>query len=161
MLAAICSSMSSTVKRSDRGDPLARALGGARAPQQHGELVAAEAGDPVPLAQSGEDPRAELREHAVAGVVAERVVELLEVVEVDDEQRERLVRGARVVDRAAQLTVESAPVRQARQLVGARLAARLGQPAQLVDADRGADHRDHERRGGEAGGDGLMRVHSG
>ena len=152
MLAAIWSSIPSTVKRSDSASAIrSPAPSAAPAPgQQHRELVAAEPGDVVAGAQRGADPRPELGQHAVAGVVAERVVELLEVVEVDHEQRERAVRLARPLDRAAQLAVEPAAVRQPGQLVGARLAAGLGQPAQLVDADRGADHRRHQRGGREA-----------
>ena len=152
--------MPSTVKRSASAsrDPLAGRRRRRRRRQQHGELVAAEAGDMVAGAQRGPMRGPSWREHAVAGVVAERVVELLEVVEVDHEQRERAVRVlARAVDRAAQLAVEPAAVRQAGQLVGARLAAGLGEPAQLVDADRGADHRDHQRAAGEADRDRRQR----
>ena len=53
------------------------------------ELVAAEARERVVLAHRAAEPRPDLAQHLVAGVVAERVVELLEAVEVDQQQRER------------------------------------------------------------------------
>ena len=52
------------------------------------ELVAAEPGERVVVAQELLQARADLAQHLVAGVVAERVVELLEAVEVDQEQRQ-------------------------------------------------------------------------
>ena len=61
------------------------------------ELVAAEPRERVVVAQQLLQPRADLAQHLVAGVVAERVVELLEAVEVDQQQRELVaVRAARL-----------------------------------------------------------------
>ena len=60
--------------------------------QEHAELVAAEAGDGVGLAQARDEALAhELQQH-VAVVVAERVVHALEPIEVEHHQRERLPR---------------------------------------------------------------------
>ena len=50
---------------------------------QHAELVAAQAGDDVAGAHRRAQPRADAAQQLVADVVAERVVELLELVEVD------------------------------------------------------------------------------
>ena len=54
----------------------------ARLGDQHPELVAAEAGHRVRAAQGGAQPPADLHQQRVAGVVAERVVDVLEAVEV-------------------------------------------------------------------------------
>ena len=50
--------------------------------EQDAELVAAEAGDRVGVAQRALQPARDLLEQQVAHVVAERVVDLLEVVEI-------------------------------------------------------------------------------
>ena len=52
-----------------------------------GELVAAEAGEDVALAQALAEQRRDPRDDLVAGGVAERVVDVLEVVEVEQQQR--------------------------------------------------------------------------
>eukprot|EP01136_Pigoraptor_vietnamica_P033089 Opistho-1_new@95611 len=57
--------------------------------QQHHELVATEPRHGVDLAQAGLQPLGHLDEHAVAEHVTERVVDLLEAVEVEEQQRER------------------------------------------------------------------------
>ena len=80
---------------------------------QDPELVAAEAGDDVAGAQVGAQPRRDGAQQGVAGVVAEAVVDQLEVVEVEEEDPDRRAgdRGAaeRVVDRVD----EAEPVGQA------------------------------------------------
>ena len=52
--------------------------------QEHAELVAAEPGDRVALAESALQPRPERAEQEVAALVPERVVHVLEAVEVDE-----------------------------------------------------------------------------
>ena len=59
------------------------------------ELVAAEPRQGVDGPQDAREPRADLAQQLVAAVVAERVVQLLEVVEVDDQHGHALARGAR------------------------------------------------------------------
>ena len=62
---------------------------------QDAELVAAEAGDDVAGAQVGAQPRRDRPQQLVAGVVAEAVVDQLEVVEVEEEDADRRAgRGA-------------------------------------------------------------------
>ena len=56
------------------------------APQDRGELVAAEPRDHVGRAQAGAQRVAEARDHRVAGRVAERVVDRLEAVDVEQQQ---------------------------------------------------------------------------
>ena len=68
------------------GDP--RGLGQAQALlAQHHELIAAEARERVLGAQQLRQPPRHLDEHAIAAVVAEAVVDRLEVVDVDEEDR--------------------------------------------------------------------------
>ena len=60
--------------------------------QQHHELVAADAADGVRLAHAAADARGDFLQQLVADGVAEGVVDLLEPVEVDVEQRQPLPR---------------------------------------------------------------------
>jgi hypothetical protein len=60
----------------------------ARVLDDDGELVAAEPGRGVARADLGAQPVGELDEHGVAGLVAVGVVDRLEVVEVDQQQRD-------------------------------------------------------------------------
>ena len=74
------------------GDPLGdpgRAALAADVLGQDRELVAAEAGDRVARAQRLLEPRGDRREQLVAGRVAEAVVDELELVEVEEEHRDR------------------------------------------------------------------------
>ncbi len=71
----------------------------------------------------------DLGEHEVAGVMAEGVVELLEAVEVDQQQRGRAAALARGGEDLAQPALEPPPVREPRELVGVGLAADLGEAA--------------------------------
>src|SRR5512143_2216862 len=77
--------------------------------KHHAELVAAEAGDEVAVAQAGFQRVAELDDELVARLVAEGIVDLLEVVDVQDQQAV----GPAVLQGAEQLLlllVENAPV---------------------------------------------------
>jgi hypothetical protein len=67
--------------------------------QQDRELVAAQPRDGVARAQHAGDPRADELEQLVAAVVAERVVDLLELVEVE-QHHDRLVPSRWAVDSA-------------------------------------------------------------
>jgi hypothetical protein len=78
------------------------------------ELVAAQPRERVVLAQQLLQPRADLAQHLVAGVVAERVVELLEAVEVDQQQGELVAVGAARLDRRVQRVDQVAAVAEAR-----------------------------------------------
>ena len=94
-------------------DPLARDL-----LEQQAELVAAEARDRVGrahrLAQAGGD----VDQEVVAGLVAERVVDLLEVVHVDEQdRRERARVPAHALERLLQAVGEEAAIRQAGEQV--------------------------------------------
>ena len=127
-------------------DPHPDLLGRARAREEHRELVAAEAGEDVVGAQDVAQARAELGEHGVARVMAERVIELLEAVDVDDQESERLSACARAGQVRAELVAELAAVGEAGELVRRRLAAGLVEAADLADGERGAGHRREHRR---------------
>ena len=100
-------------------------------------------------AQRVEHARADLLEQEVAGLMAERVVELLEAVEIGDEQRQRqaVLLGEREL--LAQTLVEVAAVRQPGQLVGRRLAAGLRERADLAEAQGQPQQRGDDGRAGE------------
>ena len=57
--------------------------------QQHGELVAAEPRERVAAPERAAQPLGDVAQQPVAVVVAERVVDLLEAVEVDQQQADR------------------------------------------------------------------------
>ena len=118
MLASMCTRMPPTWKerssaaRSRR--PAVAAAASSPGLQHDRELVAAQPGERVLVAQQLAQPRADLPQHLVARVVAERVVELLEAVEVDEQQRELPA----VLDRGSQAVHEVAAVAQPGEVVG-------------------------------------------
>ena len=91
---------------------LHRRLSGGRVSARHEyrELVPAEAGDEVLAAEGGAQPRADLLQDEVAVMVSERVVDVLEAVEVDQQQAARFQR--RGPERGADRLHEPAPVGQ-------------------------------------------------
>ena len=105
-------------------DLLGDALGAARAVagEHHRELVATEPGDEVGAAPQVGETGGHLTQQGVAVVVAERVIDLFELIEVEHEQRDV---GARVG--TAELLTETLhqvrTVRQTRQRIVQRLAA--------------------------------------
>src|SRR5438094_10455401 len=58
--------------------------------EQERELIAAEAGDGIALSDDALEPLRNLAQQPIAGVVPEAVVDLLEPVEVDEEDRDEL-----------------------------------------------------------------------
>ena len=124
--------------------------------QQDQELVAADAGDHVRGARAGAQQVGHLDERPVAVRMTERVVDLLEAVEVETEDGDGEPAATRACEREVELLAEHAAVRQLRQLVRAgehgELAVRLLQAAldglQVGDVrDRGADSDDSARAG--------------
>ena len=99
--------------------------------QQHDELLAAVAADDVRDPRGVADPLRRLAQDRVAGGVAVRVVDLLEVVDVEQQAREGAVVAVRQRDRLAGAGVELAPVEEAGEpvaggLVGEPVVDRLG-----------------------------------
>ena len=133
--------------------PRRASLGVLDAREQDAELVAAEAGDGVGLAQRVPQPARDLLEQQVAHVMAERVVDLLEVVEVHDHHHGGLAAAAAGADGLVDAVAEQLAVRQAGErvverlvLLGDRLAA-----AAVDGEDRQEEQRD--RRQAEVGGE--------
>ena len=114
----------------DRGlQPLGedrRVLGARVGADQQQVLVAAEVGDAVFGAREALQARRDLAQHEVAGGVAERLVDRLEAVEVDEQDREPLVGAVGLLHRLGEHAVEHQPVRQAGQAVAEAAPLQLG-----------------------------------
>jgi len=80
--------------------------------EQHGELVVAQPRQGVDAAQARLQPARGLREHVVAHRLPERVVDLLEVVEIEDHHREEAPAAIGAGDGVIQAVGEQRPVRQ-------------------------------------------------
>ena len=109
------------------------APGRVRARQEHRELVAAVAEHVVASrGRAATIARGDLAQQPVAGLVAQRVVDALELVEVQHDEAERLAAG----DAALEPVLERAVVEQAGQVVG--LGADLDRPVDLgvLEGDR-------------------------
>ena len=124
---------SSIARASARGEDL-RLLDGGVERHQDGELVAADAGHEVGAGHGGLQARADLAQQPVAGLVAERVVELLEVVEVDQQQRELGLDGAGGGRRLVEVGEQLAAVGEARSAGRAARRARAGRRASAARA---------------------------
>ena len=96
------------------------------------ELLAAEPRRHIPVATGGAEHVGEAPQHVVTRVVAERVVDALEVVEVDHEQRQLTARAERV-EVGVDPRLEAAAVAQARERVVG------GEVAQAVELARRLD----------------------
>ena len=88
--------------------------------QQHAELVAADARDEVVAAHAGAQARGDHLQQAVADLVAEAVVDLLEVVQVEEQERRGLVVAPGVRHRLARALGEHRAVGQAGERVVVR-----------------------------------------
>ena len=117
--------------------------------QQDGELVAAQAGDRVAVAQSVRHPAGDLAQQRIAVLVAEGVVDVLELVEVDHQEPDRGPRPVGLDEGAGQPLVQQGPVREPGQRVVGRLVAeRLGGAGPLGDVlERDPDAPVRKRHG--------------
>ena len=88
--------------------------------QQQQELVAGEARDHVGLAGADAETLRQLDQQLVAGVVPQRVVHELEVVEIQEQDADAEVGPTGAGERALEHLLEQRAVRQARQLVVVR-----------------------------------------
>ena len=107
----------------------------ARVWEHQRELVAAEPGDETVVAGDQAQPLADLGEHAIAEVVAERVVDGLEVVEIEEQHgnvRSGGSRGASRVEHLVQALEQLAAVRQVGERVVIGEVPQLQRP--LLDA---------------------------
>ena len=118
--------------------------------EQEREFVAAEARHRVHRAQQRAQPFPQGGEHAIAGGVAARVVDLLEVVEVEEQHGERVAGPAGALQGEVQAVQEQGAVGQAGELVVQRL---MGEPRLAALALDGPDQRAPELHGLELGHD--------
>ena len=118
-----CSCSGSAMASSTRLDDHRRLLGPAHVLEQHGELVAAHAEQHVGLAHRAADALGGDAQQAVAGVVAEAVVHALEIVQVEEQQRERPAGALGAAHRLVEVLGEAGAVRQAGERVVIRLVA--------------------------------------
>ena len=88
--------------------------------RQNRELVAAEARDQTARADDLPQPRSEIAQQLVAEVVAERVVDLLEAVEVEQHHAERRPGGGGGLNPLVQPRPEALPIRKPGELVRRR-----------------------------------------
>ena len=132
----ICSSSSSTVCQGALAVDVA---------DHQRELVAADARDQIGRAEPLAQHLGDRLEHRVAGRVAVRVVDLLEVVEVEHDDRARVAVADGAGERLDEARLEAAAVEQRGQqvVVGDEREARR----EVVDVGRVAD-RDHGERVG-------------
>ena len=127
----------------DALDQVGHTLGAGLVVDHQHELVAADARDRVVFAHVRFQAAGNFLQHHVAGFVAEVVVDVLEVVEVEKGQRTQHPIFQRMVDRLLQLVLQQGAVGQA----GERVVVRQVVQAALVIARFGdvVDHR-HEMR---------------
>jgi hypothetical protein len=125
------------------------AVGGGCEGDQQGELVAAEAHEQVAIPRARDQAAGDLAEQLVAGGMAEGVVDLLEVVQVDQDQREP-IGGVRGLEAQRAVLEQRAPVPEPGEIVGDGLTTRAGEVVRLPEG--------HERpRAGEQQGEGRER----
>ena len=127
------------------------ALDVGRAADEDGEVVAAEARDDVRVLDAAHEPGGDAAQQLVADRVAERVVDALEVVEVD-EHHGHLARGARL-ERLAHLLAEQRAVGEAGERVVAGLVLKL--VLQVVQLGHGLLEAVVLQRGAGVGGQRL------
>ena len=120
-------------------EPLGDALrvGAVARPHDHAELLAAEPADDVVRAHAGPERVGERAEQLVADAVTVHVVDALEVVDVEHEHRDRLVRAARLLQRGQQPLVEAAVVEEAGERVRLRLMLEARANLGVVECERG------------------------
>src|SRR5207302_5799496 len=107
------------------------------------ELVATEARDALRVTEDALQPRPDPLKQEVAVVVAERVVDVLEAVEVHEHDHAHLVPAPDSGHRALEEVLEHGPVWQAGERVGQRLLLLLRRLA--AKALRRAGHDPDER----------------
>src|SRR5690606_18820268 len=83
--------------------------------KQHAELVAAETGERIAPADLRLQQRTDLPQHLVARAVPARVVDDLELIEIDVENRVRRLPRLRALQRPLEAALELAAVHELRQ----------------------------------------------
>jgi hypothetical protein len=127
-----------------------------RAGQQHRELVATHARDGVRGPQGAGQHLTDLLQHHVAGFVAERIVQLFEAIQVQDQQRPVRAIAFGRQHQLLQPIVQQRPIGEAGQGVVQRMVLELGlHLATVGDVGDGAGEHQwttvggRQRRGGD------------
>ncbi len=142
-----------TERLAEAPDERARAVVASRSDREHDELVPTDARDRVRFADDGFEAPRERLQHDVACPVPADVVDVLEPVEVDRDQRERLARAAGAPKRLLDAVVEQHAVRQAGEWIAESFGVRRVDAKVEEDAGGGGDERaEHER------GDDVVRA---
>ena len=87
---------------------------------------------------------AERLQHEIAGAMPADVVHVLEAVEVDRDEGERLARAPRAAERLLDAVVEQHTVREAGERVAERFRVSVLEAPIEDDACRGGDEREHD-----------------
>ncbi len=120
--------------------------------QQDGELVAAEPGDHVAISDAQGEAPSDLGQQGVAGVVAEAVVDRLEVVQVDEQHGDPV--ATLPLEGGCGALAEQHPVGQAGEVVVDGFVAQLLLPAlQRPHQPEHAGQDEDEEQGGRRRGD--------
>jgi hypothetical protein len=153
----------------DIEDPLGDQLGSgvqSGGVDQHHELASAQAPDGVAVSQDRVQPRPDLAQYLVTGVVAETVVDLLEAVDVDEQRGHRYVPPPPASEDLLGAVEHTDPVRQVGQRVVQRSILELlgllsdQSPGLLARArEHAIEHQDQEcDQQAEAQGDQTLGV---
>src|SRR5713101_1406000 len=132
-----------TARKRVRGDLRPNAFredarpGVVRLVQHQRKLLAAVSGADIGFPRAGAQDRGQLGEHCIAVKVAVGVVDLLEVVEVDHQESDRLVVAARSRGLLEELLRQRSPVRKLGQLVRQRVLLLRLEELRMADGDRG------------------------
>ena len=151
-----------SVGRADRGDDAAgdglQRIGIRGAGGDDGELVAAEAGDQIVAAHDPAQTLRDVEDQLVADVVAERVVDVLEMIEIDVEHGRRGAAAAHLADRLFEPLAEIDAVGQAAHRIVQRQMPQLplaggdgGGGAPHVAHHQGDEQREADQRHGDEG----------
>jgi hypothetical protein len=106
--------------------------------QDHRELLAPDTADDVARPDRGAQDVRDLDQQLVADAMAVHVVHLLEVVQVEHQDGDRVVSGRGRHERLAQPVVEGPVVVEARQRVGLGLVLEARPDVRVVDRERGS-----------------------
>ena len=110
--------------------------------KDEGELIAADAGEGVGLAEAGFEALGNLAEEGIADAVAEAVIDQLEAVEVDIEERDFAVLAAALGEAVREAIGEQAAIGQAGEVVDERsvLQASFGVASGAIAALQFGEH---------------------
>jgi hypothetical protein len=115
---------------------LPRGFAVAHVPQQYGEFVAAETGDRVALLRAGLEPMRNDGQQLVARAVAERIVDALEVIQVDIHERAAREPGGRRRQLLRQAIAKQCAIGQLRERIVVAWRYRRSSRALLESAAR-------------------------